>query len=54
MAELRRIRLPLTPQEARDLTLGELVLADGGAIITAGLPTHQRIVRCLDEGRLAA
>lgn len=50
MASFRTVRLPLTPQEARTLKLGELVLADGEAIITAGLPTHQRIVRYLDEG----
>ena len=46
---LRKIRLPLTPSEARSLRLGELVLADGEAIITAGLPTHQRIARALED-----
>lgn len=50
MGEFRRIRLPLSPEEARSLKLGELVIADGEAVITAGLPTHQRIVQCLEDG----
>jgi len=47
---LRQIRLPLPPDEARTLKLGELVLADGEAVITAGLPAHERIARALGEG----
>jgi len=51
MSDIRKIRLPLPPEEARELKLGELVIADGEAIITAGLPTHERIVDYLDKGK---
>lgn len=47
---IRRVRLPLSPDEARSLQLGELVMAEGEAAATVGLPTHLRIVKCLEEG----
>lgn len=50
MAQVHHLRLPLSPDDARRLALGDIVFADGEAVITAGLPTHQRILRCLDEG----
>lgn len=48
---MRTIRLPMTPAEARRLRAGETVLAEGEIVITAGLPTHQRLLACLEEGR---
>ncbi len=48
MTTFPRVQLPLTPDAARRLKLGDAVLADGEAVVTAGLPTHERIVRCLD------
>ncbi len=51
MANVRRVRLPLSPAEARSLKVGDLVLADGEAVITAGLPTHRRVVEFLDAGK---
>lgn len=48
---MRRIRMPKTPDEARSLKAGEMVLVDGEIVITAGLPTIQRLIACLDEGR---
>lgn len=51
MAKVHHLRLPLTPDQARTLSLGDIVFAGGTAVITAGLPTHQRIVGLLEEGR---
>lgn len=48
---MRTIRLPMTPAEARRLRAGETVLAEGEIVITAGLPTHRRLLACLEEGR---
>jgi fumarate hydratase subunit beta len=47
----RCIRMPMAPEEARSLTAGEMVLLDGEIVITAGLPTHQRLLACAEEGR---
>lgn len=51
MSELRRIRMPMTPEEARSLRAGDMVLLDGEIVITAGLPTHQRLLAAAEEGR---
>lgn len=48
-----RLRFPLGADEARQLHAGDQVVIDGEIVITAGLPTHQRLVACL-EGREAA
>lgn len=50
MTVLRTLRLPMTPAEARSLRAGEMVLIDGDITITAGLPTHHRILACIEEG----
>jgi tartrate dehydratase beta subunit/fumarate hydratase class I family protein len=42
MAE--KIVLPLSPDKARKLRMGDIVYADGEAIVTAGLPTHVRLL----------
>lgn len=49
--ELPRLRLPLTHQDARALKLGDVVALDGEAIATIGMPTHQRIMKHIAEGR---
>ncbi len=51
MTTLRRIRLPMTPEEARSLHAGDVVLLDGEIVISAGLPTHQRLLDAAREGR---
>lgn len=51
MSEPRRVRMPMTPAEARTLRAGEMVLVDGEIVITAGLPTHQRLLASAEEGR---
>lgn len=48
---MRKLTLPLSEADARSLTAGEIVTLDGEIVITAGLPTHQRILDYLAEGR---
>lgn len=47
---IRRLRMPLSREDARSLRAGDMVLLDGEIVITAGLPTCQRLVECA-EGR---
>ncbi len=51
MSEFRRIRMPMSREDARSLRAGDMILLDGEIIITAGLPTVQRLVACAEEGR---
>jgi fumarate hydratase subunit beta len=44
--EMRRLKMPLSEADALSLRAGEMVLLDGEITITAGLPTHQRLVEC--------
>jgi fumarate hydratase subunit beta len=39
---------PLSLADARRLCAGDQVLIDGEIVVTAGLPTHQRLLGCLD------
>ena len=43
-----RMQFPLSAEDARILRAGDQVIIDGEIIVTAGLPTHQRLIRCLD------
>ena len=45
-----RLPFPLCAADARALRSGDQVIIDGEIIATAGLPTHERLVRCLDGG----
>lgn len=47
----RTIRMPMSREDARSLRAGDMILVDGEIIITAGLPTIQRLVACAEEGR---
>jgi fumarate hydratase subunit beta len=47
---LHHLRLPVDAEAVRALAVGDLVLLSGEIVVTAGLPTHQRIVECV-EGR---
>jgi fumarate hydratase subunit beta len=51
MSEIRSLRMPLSREDARSLRAGDMVLLDGEIVITAGLPTHQRLLACTEEGR---
>ena len=42
------MNFPLTAQDARILRAGDQVIIDGEIIVTAGLPTHHRLISCLD------
>lgn len=43
-----RLTFPLNEADARSLKVGDLVVIDGEIIITAGLPTYERLLSCLD------
>lgn len=47
---VHRLCFPIGADDARRLQVGDQVLIDGEIVITAGLPTHERLLRCL-EGR---
>lgn len=51
MTEPRSIRLPMSREEAEGLKLGDMVMLEGPIVMTAGLPTHRRILGCIHEGR---
>ena len=43
-----RMTFPLSAAEARTLRAGDQVIMDGEIVLTAGLPTHDRLLRCLE------
>ena len=43
-----RLNFPLSEADARELRAGDLVVIDGEVVVTAGIPTHERMLRCLD------
>ena len=43
-----RMRFPLSREDALALHAGDQVVIDGEIVITAGVPTHARLLRCLD------
>lgn len=43
-----RMTFPLTASDARILHAGDQLIIDGEIIVTAGMPTHERLLRCLD------
>lgn len=48
---MKTLRFPMSREDARSLRAGDMILVDGEIVITAGLPTVQRLVACADEGR---
>jgi fumarate hydratase subunit beta len=51
MSDLRTMRMPMSRDDARSLRAGDMVLLEGEIVITAGLPTHQRLLACAEEDR---
>lgn len=49
--ETRKLTLPLTEAAVRALDAGDFVTLDGEIVITAGLPTHERILEHMQAGR---
>lgn len=50
--QTHRLNFPLSEADARRLRAGDLVVIDGEIIVTAGIPTHERMLSCL-EGKEA-
>jgi fumarate hydratase subunit beta len=48
---MKNLRLPLQREDVEALKVGELVAVNGHATMTIGLPTHQRMVDCLEKGQ---
>lgn len=46
--QTHRMNFPLSASDARKLKAGDQLIIDGEIIVTAGLPTHQRLIGCLD------
>lgn len=44
MSDPLRLTLPLTPDQARSLKIGQIVWLDGTVRATAGFPTHKRMI----------
>ena len=49
--EIRRLRLPLSEEDTLSLRAGDMVLLEGEIVITAGLPTHHRLMECIEGKR---
>lgn len=49
--QVKRLNLPLSREHVRELKAGELVSLTGDITITAGLPTHRRIIEHMEAGR---
>jgi fumarate hydratase subunit beta len=47
---IRRLTLPLSPDEARSLNVGDLAILDGEMTVTVGMPTVKRMASCLAAG----
>lgn len=50
MSTVHHLELPLTKETVGSLKVGDLVYLSGELIMTAGLPTHQRMVEFIDSG----
>jgi fumarate hydratase subunit beta len=51
MGETIKLTLPLTEAKVRTLSAGDFVTLDGEIVITAGLPTHHRIIEHVEAGK---
>lgn len=51
MSRLHQIELPLTEEAVRALRVDDHVLLTGEIVITAGLPTHDRILEYIQAGK---
>lgn len=50
MASPKSYRLPLSAEDALSLKLGDMITLDGQIVVTAGLPTHHRILDTIRAG----
>lgn len=49
-SEPLHLTLPLSPDEARSLKLGDMVLLSGDVTVTAGFVTHERMISAVEKG----
>ncbi len=45
------LKVPITEEQVRNLKVGDLVTISGEIVSTVGLPTHQRLIKCIEEGK---
>lgn len=50
MAEYN-LQVPVSEAQVRKLKIGDTVYVSGEMVATVGLPTHQRMVKCLETGQ---
>jgi fumarate hydratase subunit beta len=50
MATTHHLQFPLTRNQAMSLRVGDSVYLSGNIVVTAGLPSHRRIMECLESG----
>jgi fumarate hydratase subunit beta len=50
MDDTRSLTLPVDEATIRSLRAGEFVTVTGDIVLTAGLPTHERILNCMKDG----
>src|SRR3546814_15965959 len=50
MSATRTIAFPPTEADIRSLRAGEMIHIDGEIVMTAGLPTHQRLMQGIADG----
>lgn len=50
MSRTHHLRLPLRAEDIDAIHAGDLVYLDGDIVVTIGLPTHQRMVDCAQQG----
>lgn len=48
---IKRLQLPLSEADVRSLNAGDMVALDGEIVITAGMPTHERLLDYLNAGK---
>ena len=51
MQNERVLQTPLKEADVAELKLGDLVCLSGEVVTTAGLPTHQRLIQCIEKGQ---
>lgn len=51
MTTLHQLQLPLTEEHARQLRVGDQVRLHGEVVLCAGMTTHERLAKLLDDGQ---
>jgi fumarate hydratase subunit beta len=51
VSEIKHLQTPLSTDIVESLAVGDLVTISGDIVITAGLPTHHRIIEYIESGK---